>query len=65
MTLSVRITKAELDGLIVTFSDGTIGAYVAEELLELRPERESIEVPHRVSGSKRGKNGRPPALSRK
>lgn len=28
------------DGLIVTFSDGTTGAYVAEELLELRPHRE-------------------------
>lgn len=25
------------DGLIVTFSDGTTGAYVVEELLELRP----------------------------
>jgi len=24
------------DGLIVTFSDGTTGAYVVEELLELR-----------------------------
>jgi hypothetical protein len=29
------------DGLIVAFSDGTIGAYVIEELLELRPCRES------------------------
>ena len=28
------------DGLIVTFSDGTVGAYVVEELLELRPHRE-------------------------
>ena len=25
------------DGLIVAFSDGTTGAYVVEELLELRP----------------------------
>jgi hypothetical protein len=33
------------DGLIVTFSDGTIGAYVAEELLELRPCRELNEKP--------------------
>ncbi len=31
------------DGLIVTFSDGTIGAYVVEELLELRPCRESAD----------------------
>jgi hypothetical protein len=29
------------DGLIVTFSDGTTAAYVVEELLELRPHRES------------------------
>jgi hypothetical protein len=28
------------DGLIVAFSDGTTGAYVIEELLELRPCRE-------------------------
>ena len=32
------------DGLIVTFSDGTTGAYVAEELLELRPYRERVET---------------------
>jgi hypothetical protein len=30
------------DGLIVTFSDGTTGAYVVEELVELRPGREPI-----------------------
>ena len=38
-----RLLAVELDGddgLVVTFSDGTIGAYVAEELLELRPYRE-------------------------
>jgi len=29
------------DGVIVRFSDGTEGAYVSDELLELRPERES------------------------
>jgi hypothetical protein len=34
------VEKDDGDGLIVTFSDGTIGAYVAEELLELRPLRE-------------------------
>lgn len=32
------------DGLIVTFSDGTVGAYVVEELLELRPFRERVET---------------------
>ena len=31
------------DGLIVTFSDGTTGAYVIEELLEVRPFRERVE----------------------
>jgi hypothetical protein len=30
------------DGLLVAFSDGTIGAYVVEELLELRPIREKV-----------------------
>jgi hypothetical protein len=30
------------DGLLVTFSDGTAAGYVTEELLELRPFRESI-----------------------
>jgi hypothetical protein len=30
------------DGIIVTFSDGTIAGYVVEELLELRPHREPI-----------------------
>jgi hypothetical protein len=37
---NVQILSVEqdgTDGLIVTFSDGTIGAYVVEELLELRP----------------------------
>jgi hypothetical protein len=42
----IQILKAEVDGpdgLIVTFSDGTQGAYVVEELLELRPVREPSE----------------------
>ena len=32
------------DGIIVTFSDGTTGEYVLEELLELRPKREWTKV---------------------
>lgn len=40
----VHVEKEEPDGLIVTFSDGTVGAYVVEELLELRPHREPIET---------------------
>ena len=38
----VSIEKDGDDGIIVTFSDGTWGAYVVEELLELRPHREPI-----------------------
>jgi hypothetical protein len=47
MATPVRILTAELDGadgLIVTFSDGTTDAYVAEELLELRPHREQTKA---------------------
>jgi hypothetical protein len=43
MAKPMRILTSECDGadgLLVTFSDGTTGAYVAEELLELRPIRE-------------------------
>lgn len=39
----VKVEKDGLDGLIVTFSDGTVGAFVAEELLELRRTREAVE----------------------
>jgi hypothetical protein len=45
---TIRILTAELDGedgLLVTFSDGTVGAYVVEELLELRPYREPNQPP--------------------
>lgn len=31
--------------MIVAFSDGTIGAYVVEELLQLRPVREFAHEP--------------------
>lgn len=47
MTDSIQITSVEQDGgdgLIVTFSDRTTGAYVVEELLELRPIREPVEL---------------------
>jgi hypothetical protein len=43
MAKAMRILTTECDGddgLIVTFSDGTTGAYVVEELLHLRPIRE-------------------------
>jgi hypothetical protein len=46
MAVLTKIESVEVegdDGMIVTYSDGTIGAYVVEELLELRPQRELIE----------------------
>jgi hypothetical protein len=47
MAEAIRILTTECDGddgLIVTFSDGTSGAYVVEELLELRPIRERVRA---------------------
>ena len=41
----LEVEKDGEDGLIVTFSDGTIGGYVVEELLLLRPIREAVKVP--------------------
>ncbi len=46
MAEETRIDKVEKDGedgLIVTFSDGTVGGYVVEELLEIRPIREPVK----------------------
>jgi len=46
MNHEIQILKVENDsgyGVIVTFSDGTISAFVVEELLELRPCREHVE----------------------
>ena len=47
MAKAMRILTTERDGddgLFVTFSDGTTGAYVVEELLELRPIRERTKT---------------------
>ena len=49
MAFAIKILTTEPDGndgLIVTFTDGTTGAYVAEELLALRPflEREKTKT---------------------
>ena len=46
MTKKISMVSVELeadDGLLVTFSDGTIAGYVVEELLELRPHRELVK----------------------
>jgi hypothetical protein len=43
----IRMLAVELDGtdgLVVTFSDGTTGGYVVEELLGLRPIRERVKI---------------------
>jgi hypothetical protein len=42
-TRILKVDKDGEDGLIVTFSDGTVSGYVAEELLDLRPHRETVE----------------------
>jgi hypothetical protein len=45
---ATKIIRAEVDlddGLLVTFSDNTVAGYVVEELLELRPIRDSLELP--------------------
>jgi hypothetical protein len=48
MPTTIEIISVERDGdygLMVTFSDGTVGGYVVEELLELRPIREQVRKP--------------------
>ena len=47
MKSEIQILAVELDGtdgLMVTFSDGTTGGYVVEELLGLRPVRERVRI---------------------
>ena len=47
MKAEIQMLTVELDGkdgLVVTFSDGTTGGYVIEELLELRPVRERVRI---------------------
>jgi hypothetical protein len=39
----LKVEKDGEDGLIVTFSDSTFDGYLVEELIELRPCRESVE----------------------
>jgi len=47
MESAIQILAIELDGvdgIMVTFSDGTTGGYVVEELLHLRPIRERVRI---------------------
>jgi hypothetical protein len=50
----LTVEKDDGDGLITTFSDGTTAGYVAEELLELRPERELTEDSEKKIGTEEG-----------
>ena len=38
----VNVEQDGPDGILVTFSDGTIAGYVVEELIELRPVPETV-----------------------
>jgi hypothetical protein len=38
----LSIEQDGTDGLIVTFTDGTLAGYVVEELLSMRPYREHV-----------------------
>ena len=40
----VNIEQDGEDGILVTFSDGTIAGYVTDELIELRPVREKVSL---------------------
>ena len=47
MESAIQILAIELDGvdgIMVTFSDGTTAGYVVEELLDLRPVRERVRI---------------------
>jgi hypothetical protein len=48
----VEVEKDGLDGLVVTFSDGTSTGYTIEELLELRPHRLLARAPAKGNGDK-------------
>ena len=55
----IRVLNVELDGddgVVLTFSDGTTDAYVAEELLELRPYRERLRNRNIFNVPTKGRN---------
>lgn len=49
----VGVEKGGEDGVIVTFSDGTVAGYIVEELLSLRPIRETLKEPQESDWSTR------------
>ena len=59
MNNDIHILAVELDGkdgihdgIVVTFSDGTTGGYVIEELLGLRPIRERVKIKKTIPNSR-------------
>jgi hypothetical protein len=48
----VNVEQDGEDGILVTFSDGTIAGYVAEELIGLRPVRERVRIAPQPLGLK-------------
>ena len=43
-TVSIlKVEKDSTDGLLVTFSDGTVAGYVVDELLNMRPVRDRVK----------------------
>jgi hypothetical protein len=58
MKNEIQMLAVELDGsdgLVVTFSDGTTGGYVIEELLVLRPIRERVKIKKTIPIARNGK----------
>ena len=58
MSVEIHMLAVELDGndgLVVTFSDGTTGGYVIEELLQLRPVRERVKIKKTIPIARNGK----------
>jgi hypothetical protein len=48
MAMRIHVVGVEMggeDGVVVVFSDGTVAGYVVEELLSMRPNRETLEEP--------------------
>jgi hypothetical protein len=44
----VKVEQEGKDGILVTFSDGTVSGYVVEEFPELRPVREKLSENDRL-----------------
>jgi hypothetical protein len=58
MSVEIHMLAVKLDGkdgLMVTFSDGTTGGYVIEELLQLRPVRERVKIKRTIPNARSGK----------